>query len=150
MQLLYQNPTPSSLQRKKNSLMASSSLIFRRKGQKIIPFHRIKAGLPVCTGVSELRRAVCCYFKHSRGMQGGSKGSSQIGGVPVGAPQGMLQGCLQVHTWLLVALGGGMALHGRQVTWLLLLPQRQAVHSGFRHVLSLSLGFFIYNGRELA
>lgn len=90
--------------------MASSLLIFRRKGQKIIPFHRIKAGLPVRSEVSELRRAVSCCFKHSRGMQGGGKESSQIDGVTVRAPQGLLQGCLQEHTWLLKVLGRGMGL----------------------------------------
>lgn len=38
---------------------------------------------------------------------------------------------------------------GRQVARLLLLPQRQAVQPGVRHILSLSLGFFIYKVREL-
>lgn len=38
---------------------------------------------------------------------------------------------------------------GRQVAQLLLLPQRQAVQPGVRHILSLSLGFFIYKVREL-
>lgn len=46
--------------------------------------------------------------------------------------------------------GEELALHGRQVARLLLLPRRQAVQSGFRHILSLSLGFLIYKVRELA
>lgn len=37
----------------------------------------------------------------------------------------------------------------RQVAWLLLLPQRQAVQTGVSRILSLSLGFFIYKVREL-
>lgn len=52
MQMLYWIiPTLSFLQRIENSLMANISLLFItilnwRKGQKIVPFHRIKAGLP--------------------------------------------------------------------------------------------------------
>lgn len=51
MQILYWIPTLSFLQRIEYSLMANISLVFItilnwRKGQKIVPFHRIKAGLP--------------------------------------------------------------------------------------------------------
>lgn len=116
MQILYQSPTPSFLPRKNNSLMASSSLIFRRKGSEIIPFHRIKAGLPVCTETSELQRAGSCCLKHSRGMQGGSKGSSQIGGVPWGHHRACCRAAYRCTPGSWRLWGEEWALPGRQVT----------------------------------
>ena len=77
--------------------MAGMSLIFitilkRRKGQKIVPFHRIKNRLAIqgsCSfaqGVPELLRAVSSCLKQGRGMLGGSSESSWKGDdVPLGA-----------------------------------------------------------------
>lgn len=139
--------------------MVSGSLIFRRKRQKIIPFHRIKASLPfrgVLHSALHLHRgprtlrAVSCCCKQGRGTKVGSKESSWEGGVP-GGMAGHARG-LPAGTHLAPGASGERTgpCMGKQVAWLLLLPQRQAVQPGFSHILSLTLGFLIYKVRELA
>lgn len=76
--------------------MAGVSLIFitilkRRKGQKIVPFHRIKrlaiqGSCSFAQGVPELLRAVSSCLNQGRSMLGGSSESSWKGDdVPLAA-----------------------------------------------------------------